>query len=232
MLSKILHPAEAEAAESYVFQTVSGAASPSRRGASNPPQGRRADDTRDGRESHDSGPLRERIASLELQLTQQAATIRKDSLREGEAQGRARAEAEMKPIVEKMGRTIQQVLDTKPALRKQVEEEAVQLALAVSRRILRRELSIDPSALHGLVQAAFERVARQETTRVVVHPDQAVQVRAALASATTRNIEVVPDGSRESGTLIFETTRGSVDASLDSQLREIELGLADRLKWH
>jgi flagellar assembly protein FliH len=117
-------------------------------------------------------------------------------------------------------------------LRKQVEEEAVQLALAVSRRILRRELSIDPSALHGLVQAAFERVARQETTRVVVHPDQAVQVRAALASATTRNIEVVPDGSRESGTLIFETTRGSVDASLDSQLREIELGLADRLKWH
>jgi len=116
-------------------------------------------------------------------------------------------------------------------LRKQVEEEAVQLSLAVSRRILRRELSIDPSALHGLVQAAFERVARQETTRVVVHPDQAVQVRAALAAATTRNIEVVPDGSRESGTLIFETTRGSVDASLDSQLREIELGLADRLKW-
>jgi flagellar assembly protein FliH len=210
MLSKILHPSEAESAVPYAFRAVMPANA--RGGASNPNQGRRAGDTR---ESHDAGPLRERIEALELQLIQQAAAIRKDALRDGEAQGRARAEAELKPIAEKMGRTIQQILDIKPALRKQVEEEAVQLSLAVSRRILRRELSIDPSALHGLVQAAFERVARQETTRVVVHPDQAVQVRTALAAATTRNIEVVPDGSRESGTLIFETTRGSVDASLD-----------------
>jgi flagellar assembly protein FliH len=230
MLSKILHPADAESVESYVFQVVSDAPAATRRGASS--QGRHAEDSRESRDSAAAGTLRERITALELQLTQQAAIIRKDALREGEAQGRARAEAELKPLTEKMGRTIQLILDAKPALRKQVEEEAVQLALAVSRRILRRELSIDPSALHGLVQAAFERVARQETTRVVVHPDQAVQVRAALAAATTRNIEVVPDGSRESGTLIFETSRGSVDASLDSQLREIELGLADRLKWH
>jgi hypothetical protein len=78
-----------------------------------------------------------------------------------------------------------------------------------------------------LVSAAFERVARQETTRVITHPDQAAQVRSTLAAATTRNIEVVADGGRESGTLIFETTRGAVDASLDSQLREIENGLAE-----
>ena len=224
MLSKILHTGDARAAERYVFRPVANTNPVTRRGAANPAQGRRADDAR---ETQDAGPLHERIAELERQLAQQAATIRKDALREGEAQGRARAEAELKPIAEKMGQTMRQILDTKPVLRKQVEEEAVQLSLAIARRILRRELSIDPSALHGLVQAAFDRVARQETTRVVAHP-----VRAALAAATTRNIEVVADGSRESGTLIFETTRGSVDASLDSQLREIELGLADRLKWH
>jgi flagellar assembly protein FliH len=229
MLSKILHTGDARAAERYVFRPVANTNPVTRRGAANPAQGRRADDAR---ETQDAGPLHERIAELERQLAQQAATIRKDALREGEAQGRARAEAELKPIAEKMGQTMRQILDTKPVLRKQVEEEAVQLSLAIARRILRRELSIDPSALHGLVQAAFDRVARQETTRVVAHPDQAGQVRAALAAATTRNIEVVADGSRESGTLIFETTRGSVDASLDSQLREIELGLADRLKWH
>lgn len=231
MLSKVLLASDSEGAELYVFQPVSHAhLLTTRRGLDNPAKGRRAGD--DSRNSEDSGPLRERIAALELQLSQQSAAVRQEGLREGEAQGRSRAEAALKPIAETMARTIQQLVDTKPVLRKQVEQEAVQLSLAISRRILRREVSIDPSALHGLVQAAFDRVARQETTRVLVHPDQAVQIRAALAAATTRNIEVVSDGSRESGTLIFETTRGSVDASLDSQLREIELGLADRLKWH
>lgn len=225
MLSRVLQSDDAEAAELYIFQQVNNTQPAARRQTN----GRRSND--EARDSQDAGPLRERIAALELQISQQAVSIRQDALREGETQGRAKAEAALKPIAETLGRTIQQILDTKPVLRKLVEEEAVQLSLAISRRILRRELSVDPSALHGLVQAAFDRVARQETTRVVVHPDQAVQVRSALALATTRNIEVVADGSRESGTLIFETTRGSVDASLDSQLREIELGLTDRLKW-
>jgi len=229
MLSKVVSHSElvcgGAPVEAYVFQHVNSHA-PARRTPNT--AGRRADD---GRDSPDATSLREQVAALQVQLAQQIAATREAALREGEALGRTRAEAALKPIAETLGRTIQQVLDSRPSLRKQVEEEAVQLSLAIARRVLRRELSIDPSALHGLVQAAFERVARQETTRVIVHPDQAAQIRTALAAATTRNIEVVPDGARESGTLIFETTRGAVDASLDSQLREIELGLADRLKW-
>jgi flagellar assembly protein FliH len=231
MLSKVVRAANVSTAniEPYVFQPAINGRPQVRRNNASP--GRRSGDDRQDTGA-DSGPLHEKIAALELQLTQQAATIRQAALKEGETMGLARAQAALKPVVENLGRTVQQVLDTKPALRKEVEEEAVQLSLAIARRILRRELSVDPSALHGLVQAAFERVARLETTRVVVHPDHAVQVRAALAAATTRNIEVVADGARESGTLIFETTRGAVDASLDSQLKEIELGLADRLKWN
>jgi flagellar assembly protein FliH len=105
------------------------------------------------------------------------------------------------------------------------------MALAIGKRILHRELSTDPSALQGLVQAAFERIAREEITRVVVHPEQLAAVREALAQCTTRKIEVSGDTGREKGTLIFETTRGALNASVDSQLQEIERGLADRLKW-
>ena len=86
------------------------------------------------------------------------------------------------------------------------------------------------TALQGLIQAGFERLGRTEITRIVVHPDHVVPVREALAAFTTRKIEIFGDGSREKGALVFETTRGSFDASVDSQLREIELGLADRLK--
>ena len=41
---------------------------------------------------------------------------------------------------------------------------------------------------------------------------------------------MVPDASRELGTVIFETQRGNLDASVESQLQEIERGLADRLR--
>jgi flagellar biosynthesis/type III secretory pathway protein FliH len=40
---------------------------------------------------------------------------------------------------------------------------------------------------------------------------------------------VVPDAARELGCVLFETERGSLDASVDAQIEEIERGLADRL---
>jgi flagellar biosynthesis/type III secretory pathway protein FliH len=43
---------------------------------------------------------------------------------------------------------------------------------------------------------------------------------------------VLADPSRELGTVIFETQRGNLDASVESQLQEIERGLADRLRRH
>jgi flagellar assembly protein FliH len=43
-------------------------------------------------------------------------------------------------------------------------------------------------------------------------------------------VEVIADPSAEPGAVIFETDRGNLDASLESQLKEIERGLADRLR--
>ena len=175
--------------------------------------------------------LQAQIAQLKQALEQQVASAREAALREGEARGRAQAEAALRPVVDRMNASILEVLAHKPRLRKQVEEEAVRLSVAIARRILRRELSVDATALQGLVQVALERAGRQERHRIIVHPDQVAPVRAALVQLAGQAIEVVPDASRPLGTVILETARGSVDASIDTQLQEIELGLADRLKW-
>jgi flagellar biosynthesis/type III secretory pathway protein FliH len=44
------------------------------------------------------------------------------------------------------------------------------------------------------------------------------------------SIEVIPDPSRQPGALVFETERGNLDASIETQLLEIERGLTDRLR--
>ena len=55
-------------------------------------------------------------------------------------------------------------------LRAEAEADLVQLSLAIARRVLRRELAIDPEALHGLILGALEKLSGQEISRVRVHP--------------------------------------------------------------
>lgn len=151
-------------------------------------------------------------------------------VREGEAAGRSRAAAELQPVVEKLGRSIAEIGEFRARLRREAEQDLIRLALAIARRILRREMAIDPDALRGLVRAALEKLEAQEISRARAHPAQAGLVRACLEQlGSAREIEVVSDPSCEPGTVRLETPRGCLDASVESQLQEIERGLADRL---
>jgi flagellar assembly protein FliH len=152
-------------------------------------------------------------------------------LREGEAAGRGKAAAEMQPVMERLARSIEEIANFRPRLRREAEQDLIRLAMAIARRILRRELAIDPDALHGLILGALEKLQGQQICRVRVHPSHAAAVTACLKQmAAGSPVEVIPDASREVGTVIFETDRGNLDASVDSQLREIERGLGDRLR--
>jgi flagellar assembly protein FliH len=152
-------------------------------------------------------------------------------VREGEAAGKAKAAAEMQPVMERLARSIDEIAKFRPRLRREAEQDLIRLAMAIARRIIRRELAIDPEALHGLILGALEKLQGQEICRVRVHPSHAAAVTACLKQiASASPVEVIPDASREMGTVIFETDRGNLDASVESQLREIERGLGDRLR--
>ncbi|PWT98253.1 MAG: hypothetical protein C5B51_29605, partial [Terriglobia bacterium] len=113
------------------------------------------------------------------------------------------------------------------------EADIVRLSVEIAQRIIHRELSTDPSALESLIRAALEKLASQEVHRVRVHPGQAQLVQACLEeSGRAANVEVVSDAALPPGGAIFETARGSLDASLATQLKEIERGLAGQLEAH
>jgi flagellar assembly protein FliH len=151
-------------------------------------------------------------------------------VRDGESAGRTKAAAELQPVIERLSRSIGEIASLRARLRAESEADLVHLALAIARRVLRRELSIDPEAIHGLVLGALEKLQGQETSRVRVHPSHAALVAGYLQQSSTGKIEVVPDPGREPGSVVFETQRGNLDASVETQLQEIERGLADRLR--
>jgi flagellar assembly protein FliH len=101
--------------------------------------------------------------------------------------------------------------------------------MAIAQRILHRQLTVDPAALEALTKVSLDRLGRQEQIRVRVSPSLRDPVQALLTKLSSRPIEIAADSKLEAGALVFETGRGNLDASIHSQLDEIERGLIDRL---
>jgi flagellar assembly protein FliH len=149
---------------------------------------------------------------------------------EGKAVGKEQAGAELQPVVERLTKTLADLSSLRSRIRRDAEKDLLKLSITIARRVLHRELTIDPESVEGLIRVALEKLQSRELCRVRVHPDQEPAIRASLERfANSQKIELTPDPSLQCGDVLFETAHGTLDASIDSQLREIERGFADRL---
>jgi len=179
----------------------------------------------------ESAALRTQITQMQQHYEQKIREAQAAGRSEGEEAGRTRGRAEIQPVLDRLARSVDEVGGLRARLRSEAEADLVQLAVAIARRILRREIAIDPDALHGLILGALEKLKGQEITRVRVHPSQATAITECLRQTwNAAHVEVVSDPSREPGAVILETPRGNLDAGVESQLQEIERGLADCLR--
>jgi flagellar assembly protein FliH len=175
--------------------------------------------------------MQARLAAAEAELQQKLREAREVGRREGEAAGRQAAYAEVQPVVERLSAAIEQIADLRPKLRMQAESDLVRLAVAIARRIVNRELNTDTEAITGLIRVGLEKLRLQEVTRVRMHPEYQAVIKELLArSGSAAHVEVSGDATLERGAAIFETSRGDLDMSVETQLREIERGLTDRLR--
>jgi flagellar assembly protein FliH len=150
---------------------------------------------------------------------------------EGEAAARAALGESTKATQAELSRSIAGLAQMRAVIYKEAQGELLRLSIAIARRILHRELLVSPDILQSIVSVVLEKLDRQDVHRVRVHPAMAARLDQDLKNLSQqRPIEVTPDPTLAPGACIFETGRGNLDASIDSQLGEIERGLADRLK--
>lgn len=174
-----------------------------------------------------AGPCLEEI---EARHRAELESARQEAFQKGAEEGRRQTAAQMESSLARLARSIEEIAGLKPRLRAEAERELVTIALAIARRILRRELHVDPDAVLGLVKAALEKAALREVTEIRLHPAHAAAVRAHLARiGAPQGIRIHEEASLEPGAAIVETARGAIDASLETQLDEISRGLADAL---
>jgi flagellar assembly protein FliH len=167
---------------------------------------------------------------LEAQIQQQVRLAYDSGLREGETAARQKLENQVRESTQQLARAVADVVEARDEALRRAEGDIVRLSMEIARRIIHRELSVDPTALGGLIRAALEKLAAQQVQRVRIHPDQEAVLRTCLEEiGRDADIDVVVDPALPRGGAVFENSRGSLDASVDTQLREIERGLTDQL---
>lgn len=173
-----------------------------------------------------AAPTASQDESFQLRLKEQCDA----AFRQGEAMGRRSAQAEMEEKFRTLGHAIENAASHKARLREEAERDVVSLALAVARRILRRQFQVDEEAILGLVKAAFANANLREITQVRIHPQFVGIVQSHLHNVGAPvSIQLIGDASLELGGVVLETARGSLDASADTQLDEIGRGFADAM---
>jgi flagellar assembly protein FliH len=169
-------------------------------------------------------------AAEAVDLDARRAAVERDAFAKGFAQGeKAGAEAAGKRG-EVMLRRLTETLDELTSLRAQMihqtEHQMVQLALAVARRVVHREISLDRDLLVAMARVALDRLGESAQVTVRLSPDDFEATAAARAAQWTgTNVTVVADARVSRGGCRIESDLGVMDAGADAQIQEIARAL-------
>jgi flagellar assembly protein FliH len=157
--------------------------------------------------------------------------IQEQGMREGVARARAESKAAINAHRDGIAAALGEFSRERDAYFHQVEGEVVALALAIVRKILRRESQVDPMLLTGLVRVALEKTSSSHTAKLRVHPSQVSGWKEYFSARADLPLtpEVESDTNLEENHCCLETEFGVTDISVETQLKEIEKGLFDLL---
>ena len=155
----------------------------------------------------DTAEWERRLAEVERLRQLDKAEAHHRGVEDGLRRGREEAAAEVKKAFDQVAHALDQLAQVK-----------------------RKLLTTDPASIEGIVHAALQKLQQREASKVRVYPAGVAAVRAALDRIGSRSgIEIVSDPGLATGAILFETAVGELDASIETQLLEIQRGFADRL---
>ena len=180
-------------------------------------------------------PAGERARDPELVPEERARRREAEAFERGRAEAqqelRVSFEADLARCRQKVVAVLDEFARERASYYHRVEGEVVHLALAIARRILHREVQLDPHALAGIVHVTLEKLDTGTRVDLHVHPREATDWRHYFACRAEGRAapEIHEDPALPPGECRIETSLGSTEVGLESQLKEIETGLLDLL---
>jgi flagellar assembly protein FliH len=180
-------------------------------------------------------PEEEEVREPEVRLTESEFRSRLAGER---AAGVAETEARLRNEIEtraqrEMARVTKALTEFETARKEyfsSVEVEVVKLALAIAGKILHREAQVDPLLVAALVQIALGQLKEGAAATIRVRPeDRKRWLRHFEVQGLKLAISIEEDMELEAGDCVLQTEMGTVNFSLEGQLKEVERGFFDVL---
>lgn len=169
----------------------------------------------------------------EARATHQAhlAALEREAFASGHASGERAGLEAGKTRAEAMLRRLAQTLDELRSLRatmiRQTEQQMVQLALAIAKRILRREATIDEDLLVAMARVALERLGDAGSATIRLNPEDCSHtVQRHGDHWAGARVRVIADPSVSRGGCLVESDFGLIDASVEAQFEQVARSFA------
>jgi flagellar assembly protein FliH len=165
------------------------------------------------------GGSQEHVMDVEKQAFEQGYA-------EGERIGKQMGEKMVETVVKRYDNGLAKLAEVQKSLVEAMEEQTVRMALGISRKIVQRELTIDPDLVAALASVALKRVLSHQSINLRVSRQDVDHVRAAIA-AVNPAITVKDDATLERGDFIIDTAQTHLDGRVASQIETIGRVLFD-----
>jgi flagellar assembly protein FliH len=179
--------------------------------------------------------VREQAGKIVAEARQQADQIRKqaelDGLKAAQKQMQLKVEAEtarrMETVLPAVRAVVAEFRELRHGWLARWEASGVGLATRIAGRIVRREIARSPELPLALIRESLELAVAADGIRLLLNPQDVEhlgrQVEALIAElGAVGKVEIVADARITPGGCRLETTHGSIDQQLETQLKRFE----------
>jgi flagellar assembly protein FliH len=111
-------------------------------------------------------------------------------------------------------------------LLRDAERQVFDLALAIARAIIHREVALDPTTITSTIETLLTHLQSEAVSALHVHPDDVPLLtrfwNQRARSAADRQVQIIADHRITRGGCRVETVAGAWDATLETQLERIQ----------
>ena len=139
---------------------------------------------------------------------------------EGERIGKQMGEKMVETVVRRYDKSLVELAEAHKTLVEQMEEHTVRMAMEISRKVIQRELTVDPDLVSALAAVALKRVQGHQGVTLRVSRSDFERVHKAIADLNPA-IVVKDDATMERGDFLIETPQTHLDGRVASEVEAL-----------
>jgi len=147
---------------------------------------------------------------------------RREGFNQGYREGKATGEKFMRQKADLFSGLLERLSLPLQELDEQVEEQLMELSLAIARQIIRREIQQDKGQIMAVVREAMQALpVAERLVRLVLHPDDAAFVQDVLPQEEGTRWQIVDDPGCARGDCRILAGSTEIDATVETRLATI-----------